>query len=263
LIEERLREMVDRGVLHIETTGEAVGQINGLSVVDLGDYMFGRPDRITASVALGQAGVIDIEREAKLGGPVHAKGVMILSGYLADRFARDYPLSLTARVVFEQTYGGVEGDSASAGELLALLSRLAEVPIRQGVAITGSVDQHGRLQAVGGLNEKLEGFFAACRAQGLDGKQGVVIPATNQDNLMLREEVIEAVEKGQFHVWAMDTVEEAAEVTMGIPAGSRGDDRTYPPGTLYRLVDDRLRQMAETLTRFASDRSAREQAEDD
>jgi lon-related putative ATP-dependent protease len=252
LIEERLREMVDRGVLHIQTTGEAVGQINGLSVVDLGDYAFGRPDRITASVALGQAGVIDIEREARLGGPVHTKGVMIISGYLADRFAHDHPLSLSARVVFEQTYGGVEGDSASAGELLALLSRLSGVPIRQGVAITGSVDQHGRLQAVGGLNEKIEGFFAACRSQGLDGNQGVVIPATNRDSLMLHEDVVEAVRKEQFHVWAAETVEEAVEVTMGPPAGSKEGDSPYPEGSVYRLVDDRLREMAESLTRFVS-----------
>jgi lon-related putative ATP-dependent protease len=252
LVEERLREMVDRGVLHIQTTGEAVGQINGLSVVDLGDYSFGRPNRITASVSLGQAGVIDIEREAKLGGPVHTKGVMILSGYLADRFAHDHPLSLSARVVFEQTYGGVEGDSASAGELLALVSRLSGVPIRQGVAITGAVDQHGRLQAVSGLNEKIEGFFGACRSQGLDGSQGVVIPASNQENLMLQEDVIEAVREQQFHVWAVETIEAAVEVTMGRPVGLKEGDSPYPEGSVYRLVDDRLREMAESLRRFAS-----------
>lgn len=258
LIEERIREMIDRGVLHIETNGEAVGQINGLSVLDLGDYAFGRPDRITASVSLGQAGVIDIEREAKLGGPIHAKGVMILSGYLADRFARDYPLSLTARIVFEQTYGGVEGDSASAGELLALFSRLSGVPIRQGVAVTGSVDQHGRMQAVGGVNEKIEGFFAACRATGLSGEQGVVIPVANCDNLMLCDEVVEAVDQGRFHVWAVEKVEEAVETVMGIPAGERIDAHTYSECSLYRLVDARLREMAETLTRFApAERSGR------
>ncbi len=262
LIEERIREMVDRGVVHIETTGEVVGQINGLSVADVGDYRFGHPGRITASVGLGQAGVIDIEREAKLGGPVHTKAVMILTGYLVDRFAREYPLSLSARVVFEQTYGGVEGDSASAGELLALISRLSDVPIRQGVAVTGSVDQHGRLQAVGGINEKIEGFFAACRMQGLRGDQGVVIPASNRENLMLRQDVVEAVEEAEYHVWTADTVEEAVELTMGRPAGRRDDTGAYPEESVYGLVDARLREMAQVLTRFAAVPRAGDSGED-
>ncbi len=250
LIEERIGEMIERGVLLIDTEGAVVGQINGLSVLDLGDYAFGRPSRITTSMALGQAGVVDIEREAKLGGPIHTKGVMILSGYLSDRFAVDYPLSLTARLVFEQSYSEVEGDSASGAELLALLSALSDLPLRQGMAVTGSVDQQGRMQAVGGINEKVEGFYHVCKLKGLDGEQGVVVPAANAENLMLREEVVEAVAAGRFHVWTVGTAEEGVELLTGVPAGRRGPDGAYPEGTVYRRIDDRLRDMAERMARF-------------
>ncbi len=250
LIEERIREMIARDTLLIDTEGAVVGQVNGLSVVDLGDYAFGRPSRITASVALGRAGVVDIEREVKLGGPIHSKGVMILSGYLAQRYAQDKPLSLSARLVFEQSYEGVEGDSASSAELYALLSALSDLPIRQDIAVTGSVNQHGEIQAIGGVNQKIEGFFDVCRVKGLTGSQGVMIPATNVQHLMLREDVVEAVEQGQFHVWSVRTVDEGIELLTGVPAGERGPDGQFPEGTVNYRVDQRLREMATALQEF-------------
>jgi lon-related putative ATP-dependent protease len=263
LIEERIQEMIARGTLHIETTGTKIGQVDGLSVLDLGDYSFGRPNRITASIALGQAGVVDIEREAKLGGPVHAKGVMILSGFLADRFARDYPLSLTARLVFEQSYAGVEGDSASGAELVALISRLADLPAAQGIAMTGAVDQQGGLQAIGGVNEKIEGFFDVCRVAGLTGEQGVVIPRANLHNLMLRQDVIEAVESGDFHVWAVTDIQEAVVLLLGTPAGEPGTDGSYPESTVFGRIDQRLRQMASRLAEFGAPRQGLHQRDDE
>jgi len=250
LIEERIRQLIAEGTLLIDVEGARVGQVNGLSVLDLGDYRFGRPNRITATVALGREGVIDIEREARLGGPIHTKGVLILSGYLASKYAQDKPLSLSARLVFEQSYSGVEGDSASCAELCALLSALAEVPIRQGIAITGSINQKGELQAIGGVNEKIEGFYYTCKVKGLTGEQGVIIPEANVRNLMLREEVVEAVREGKFHIWAACTVDEAIEILTGVPAGERGPDGRYPEGTINARVDQRLREMAETLQRF-------------
>ncbi len=253
LIEERIREMIARGTLLIDTEGAVVGQVNGLSVIDLGDYAFGRPSRITASVALGRAGVVDIEREVKLGGPIHSKGVMILSGYLSEKYAQDKPLTLSARLVFEQSYEGVEGDSASSAELYALLSALSGLPIRQDIAVTGSVNQHGVIQAIGGVNEKIEGFFDVCRVKGLTGQQGVMIPAANVKNLMLREDVVEAVREGKFHVWAVNTVDEGIELLTGVPAGERGPDGQFPEGTVNYLVDKRLREMALTLREFGEE----------
>lgn len=250
LVEERIRELITRNVLLVDTEGEKVGQVNGLSVVMLGDYAFGRPSRITASVALGREGVIDIEREARLGGPIHTKGVLILSGYLAAKYAQDKPLSLAARLVFEQSYSPVEGDSASAAELFALLSAIAGVPLKQSIAVTGSVNQRGEIQAIGGANEKVEGFFDVCRVKGLTGDQGVIIPEANVQHLVLREDVVEAVRAGKFHIWAIRTADEGIEVLTGMPAGERGPDGKYPEGTFNYLVDKRLAEMARALQTF-------------
>ena len=253
LIQERIQELIQRGTFLVDTTGEAVGQVNGLAVIELGDYAFGRPSRITASIGLGQAGLVDIEREARLGGPIHTKGVLILSGYLSRRYAHDKPLSLSARLVFEQSYEGVEGDSASCAELFALLSAISGVPIRQGIAVTGSMNQQGEVQAIGGVNQKIEGFFDVCQAAGLTGDQGVVIPESNVQNLMLREDVVEAVEQGRFHVYPIRSVNQGIEILTGRPAGERGPDGAFPEGTVNHLVDQRLREMAERLRSFARD----------
>ncbi len=250
LIEERIREMIARNVLLVDTVGEKVGQVNGLSVVMLGDYAFGRPSRITATIALGREGVVDIEREARLGGPVHTKGVLILSGYLASKYAQDKPLSLAARLVFEQSYSLVEGDSASAAELFALLSAVSGLPLKQSIAVTGSVNQRGEIQAIGGVNEKIEGFFDVCRVKGLTGEQGVIIPEANVQHLVLREDVVEAVREGKFHIWAIRTVDEGMEILTGVPAGERGPDGKYPEGTVNYLVDKRLAELARALQTF-------------
>lgn len=247
LVQERIRELMVRGLLLVETSGEAVGQVNGLSVISLGDYWFGRPGRITVSVGPGRDGIVDIEREVKLGGPIHSKGVLILSGFLAARFAHNQPLSLSARLVFEQTYEGIEGDSASSTELYAMLSALSGIPIRQSVAVTGSVNQNGEIQAIGGANQKIEGFFDICSARGLTGSQGVLIPKSNVKNLMLREDVVEAVRSGKFHIWAASTVDEGIEVLTGRPAGRRGPDGTYPGHTINGLVEQRLQSYAQLL----------------
>jgi len=249
-IEERMREDALRGTVLVDTAGEQVGQVNGLSVIQLGGYAFGRPSRITARVRLGSGSVVDIEKEVALGGPLHSKGVLILSGFLGQRFASEKPLSLGASLVFEQSYSGVDGDSASCAELVALLSALAEAPIRQGRAITGSVNQHGQVQAIGGVNEKIEGFFELCRRRGLTGEEGVLIPAANVKHLMLREDVVEAVAGGRFHVWAIETVDEAVELLTGIPAGERGADGRFPEGSVNRRADDRLTSFAEKARAF-------------
>jgi lon-related putative ATP-dependent protease len=250
LIQEKIQEMIERDVLLIDTVGEAVGQVNGLSVLGLGDFAFGRPSRVTASIGLGREGLIDIEREAKLGGSIHTKGVMILSGYLTEKYARNNPLSLSARLVFEQSYGMIEGDSASSTELYALLSVLSGVPIKQSIAVTGSVNQKGEVQAIGGVNEKIEGFFEVCKAKGFNGDQGVLIPESNIQNLMLKEEVVEAVQAGKFHIYSVRTIDEGIEVLTGLEAGSRLPDGTFKEETINFKVDNNLREMAEKLTEF-------------
>ena len=246
-IEERMQEFFDDGTIMVDTAGEVAGQINGLSVISLGDHTFGRPSRITARTWLGQAGMVNIEREVKLSGPIHDKGVMILTGWLGSRFAQQHPLSLTASICFEQNYDGVEGDSASSTELYALLSDLSGVPIRQGIAVTGSVNQHGRIQPIGGVNHKIEGFYAVCKAKGLTGEQGVLIPRTNERNLMLREEVVKAVKNGRFHIWSIETVEEGIEILTGMVAGQADKQGRYPRGTLYHLVAQALKKMHDRM----------------
>ncbi len=247
LIQEKIQEMITRGFFLIDTVEKKVGQVNGLSVMGLGDFAFGMPSRVTASIGLGREGVMDIEREAKMGGPIHTKGVLILSGYLNDKYARDKPLSLSARLVFEQNYEGVEGDSASSTELYSILSSLSGLPIKQNLAVTGSVNQKGEVQAIGGVNEKIEGFFEVCKAKGLTGQQGVMIPDSNVQNLMLKEEVVEAVKAGKFNVYSVKTIDEGIEVLTGTKAGERRVDGTYEEGTVNYLVDKQLREMAEKL----------------
>jgi lon-related putative ATP-dependent protease len=244
-IRDRLQEEILRKTILIDTQGKAVGQINGLAVMQIGDLSFGHPRRITARVSLGTGKVIDIEREVELGGPIHSKGVLILSGYLAGTYAADKPLSLSASLVFEQSYGAVEGDSASCAELCALLSSLADVPIDQSLAITGSVNQRGEVQAIGGVNQKIEGFFDICCQRGLHGSQGVLIPTANVKHLMLRSEVRGAVDEGLFHIYAVDTVDQAMEILTGIPAGQVGPDGEFPEGTINHRVGARLAQLEE------------------
>ncbi len=250
LIQKKIEEYIQRGIFLIETEGEKVGQVNGLSVIGLGDFAFGRPSKVTASIGVGREGVMDIEREAALGGPIHTKGVLIVSGYLNNNYARNKPLVLSARLVFEQSYEGIEGDSASSTELYALLSALSGLPVKQYLAVTGSVNQKGEVQAIGGVNEKLEGFYEVCKAKGLDGTQGVLIPASNVQNLMLKEEIIEAARAGKFRIYPVRTIDEGIEVLTGVPAGRRREDGTYEEGTVNYLVDRRLGEMAETMRGF-------------
>jgi lon-related putative ATP-dependent protease len=251
LPEERVHELIGEGTIAIETTGSRIAQVNGLSVADLGDHRFGRPTRVTARVSVGSGAVVSIEREIELSGPIHSKGVLTLAGYLAQSYAQRWPLALRATISFEQSYNGVDGDSASSTELYALLSALAELPVRQDVAVTGAVDQHGRVQAVGGVTDKVEGFFAVCRAQGLTGEQGVAIPRANVSHLMLSDEVVAAVAAGDFHVWAVETVDEGIELLTGCPAGARGADGAFPEGSVHRRAEDRLRGYADRLRDFA------------
>ncbi len=252
LIQEKIQEMIKRGFILIDTESEAVGQVNGLSVMGLGDFAFGRPSRVTASIGLGKEGIIDIEREAKLGGPIHTKGVMILSGYLAQKYAQDKPLSLSARLVFEQSYEGVEGDSASSTELYALLSTLSGYPIKQNLAVTGSVNQKGEVQAIGGVNEKVEGYFEVCKQLGLNGKQGVLIPESNAQNLMLKEEVVEAVKDGKFHIYPVKTIDQGIEILTGAKAGEKQPDGTYEEGTVNYEVEKKLKEISEKFRKSTS-----------
>ncbi|MFA6147152.1 MAG: AAA family ATPase [bacterium] len=246
-IEEQMRELAAQGTLIVDTAGEQTGQVNGLAVYDMGDYSFGKPSRITATVYAGKGGVLNIERETKLSGKIHEKAVLILSNYLGRRFARNAPISLSASITFEQLYGMIEGDSATCAELYALLSALAGVPIRQGIAVTGSMDQNGAVQPIGGVNEKIEGFFDLCKLRGLDGSQGVLVPARNRRNLVLKDEVVQAVREGTFRVFEIDRVEEGIDTLMGLPAGELGPDGNYPPGTLYRKVMDRIGELREAV----------------
>jgi lon-related putative ATP-dependent protease len=244
LMDERIQELFTEGTIMVDTAGAVSGQVNGLSVYDIGDFSFGKPSRITSRVYLGKGGVIDIEREAKMSGRVYNKGVLILSGYLGGTFAQDKPLSLSASLAFEQSYGDIEGDSASTAELVAILSAIAETPVKQYIAITGSINQKGEIQPIGGVNEKIEGFYAVCKNRGLSGDQGVIIPQINVKNLMLKKEVVDAVRDGKFRVYAVKTVNDALEILMGLPAGERGKDGSYPEGSVNFLVSKRLLEMS-------------------
>jgi lon-related putative ATP-dependent protease len=252
-VEERLLELFREGTLMVDVDGAQVGQVNGVAVLSMGDYAFGKPTRITARAFLGRPGVVNIEREVEMAGPIHNKATLILGGYLGGKFCRERPFGASATVAFEQVYEEVEGDSAAAAELYALLSSLGEVPLRQDLAVTGSVNQHGRVQPVGGINEKIEGFFRTCKLLGLTGKQGVVIPAANVRHLMLRPDVLDAIATGQFHVYAVETVDEAVELLTGMPLGERDPETGFPEGTLGAAVEARLAEMAETHRRYRQD----------
>ncbi len=250
LIETRVREMIEEGTLLVDVSGTRVGQVNGLSVLEIGGYSFGKPVRITATAALGKAGLINIEREANLSGRFHDKGVHIIAGYLRSQFAQDKPLSLAASICFEQSYSGVDGDSASSTEIYALASALSGLPLRQDIAVTGSINQQGDIQAIGGVNEKIEGFYDVCRIKGLTGTQGVMMPESNVEDLMLREDVLEAVAAGKFHVWPVAKIEQGIEILTGSTAGKKKDDGKFEPGTVFALMDERMSQMARTLKEF-------------
>ena len=251
-LRERIQEEIQRGTILIDTEAERIGQINGLSVIDLGGFSFGRPSRITARTRIGKGQVVDIEREVEMGGPSHSKGVLILSHFLGARYARHHPLSLSASLVFEQSYGGVDGDSASSAELYTLLSDLAQAPISQGLAVTGSVNQHGEVQAIGGVNDKIEGFFDCCRARGLTGRQGVLIPQSNVKHLMLRQDVVDAVAAGEFAVYPVSHVDQGIELLTGISAGARDADGHFPADSINGRVEARLIEYSDRLRRFAA-----------
>jgi predicted ATP-dependent protease len=249
-IEERLHELIAEGTILIDTDGETVGQVNGIAIVGWGDYDFGKPTRITARTFVGQAGVVNIEREVKLAGRIHNKGVMILTGYLGGRYARERPLTLSASLGFEQSYEEIEGDSASSAELYALLSSIGNLPIRQSLAVTGSVNQHGEVQPVGGVSRKVEGFFQCCRLKGLTGRQGVIIPRRNAHNLVLTDDVVEAVRGGQFHIYAIDHIDEGLELLTGLPAGEHQPDGSYPEGTVSSAVAEGLNRLSDAWKEF-------------
>ena len=242
--DKRIQELLQDGSIMIDTEGQVVGQINGLSILDTGDYRFGKPSRITAATYMGEKGIVNIEREIELSGKLHSKGVLILSGYIGQKYAQEMPLTLTASITFEQTYGGIEGDSASCAELYAILSSLAEVPIKQGIAVTGSVNQKGEVQPIGGVNDKIEGFFELCRYRGLTGEHGVIIPHQNVRNLMLSDDVVQAVKEGKFHIYAIKTIDEGIFILTGIKAGERNSKGKYPKGSVNYLVDEKLRSFA-------------------
>ena len=253
MVEEHIQEMIDRGTLMIDVDGAVVGQVNGLAVYSMGDYMFGKPSRITVSTSMGRAGIINIEREADMSGSTHNKGVLILSGYLRKKYAQDKPLSMSASIAFEQSYSGVDGDSASSTEIYALLSSISGVPLRQDIAVTGSVNQNGEVQAIGGVNHKIEGFYDCCRKERLTGKQGVMIPESNVKDLMLRKDVVEAVKKKKFHIYAVKTIDEGIEILTGKKAGEIKPDGAYPKGTINGLVNEKLKELAEGLKKFGEE----------
>jgi ATP-dependent Lon protease len=247
LVEERMREMVADGSLLMEVTGSVVGQVNGLAVYDLGDFSFGRPTRITTQTFAGREGIINIEREASLSGNTHDKGVLILSGYLGAKYGQRRPLTLSASLCFEQSYSGVDGDSASSAEVYAIVSSLSLLPLRQDIAVTGSVNQKGEIQPIGGVNQKIEGMFDLCRISGLTGTQGVLIPHQNLRNLMLRADVVEAVRENKFHIYAIKTVDEGLEILTGYPAGERQTNGSYPRATVGHLVEKRLEELNQSM----------------
>jgi ATP-dependent Lon protease len=252
LIEDKIQEMIEEGTIMIDTKGDKIGQVNGLSVYAMGEFAFGKPTRITASTAVGRAGVINIEREADLSGRTHNKGVLILGGYLRGKYAQNKPFSLSASLAFEQSYGGVDGDSASSTEVYAILSSLSKMPLRQDIAVTGSLNQKGEIQPIGGVNEKIEGFYEVCKAKGLTGTQGVIIPHQNVQNLMLRNEIIDSVSEGKFHVYPVKTIDEGIEILTGIKAGRKQKDGTFPKDTLNYLVDQELQRLAKSWKTFSS-----------
>ena len=248
--DEKLMELLEKDIIMVKVDGEAVGEINGLSVIHLGDYVFGKPSKITATAFMGRSGIVNIEREVEMSGNVHSKGVMILSAYIGEQYAQEIPLSLSANITFEQLYSGIEGDSASSAELYALLSSLAEVPIKQGIAVTGSINQKGEIQPVGGVTYKIEGFFQLCKARGLTGEQGVIIPYQNIKNLVLKDEVIKAVEEGKFHIYPVKNVDEGIEILMGLPAGRKLEDGFFEKDTIHEKVYNKLRRYALTMINF-------------
>lgn len=263
LIEERISELIEEGTIMVDVEGEVVGQVNGLSIYDLGDFSFGKPSRITVQTYMGKEGVVNIERKAELSGRTHDKGVLILSGYLSGKYAEDKPLSLSASVCFEQSYDMIDGDSASSTELFAILSEIAGLPIKQGIAVTGSINQRGDIQPIGGVNRKIEGFFDVCRVRGLTGEQGVIIPRTNVKNLMLRDDVIEAVRKGKFHIYPIEHVDQGIEILTGVQAGERDKKGNYPEGSVNARVVQRLDEMAEGLRGYYSQLEEESEGEDE
>jgi ATP-dependent Lon protease len=252
LVEEKIQEMIDEGTILIDSDGAVPGQVNGLSVYNLGNYMFGKPSRITVKTAMGKGGIINIEREAEMSGPTHNKGVYILAGYLRGKYAQDKPINMSASICFEQSYGGVDGDSASSTEIYAILSSLAELPLRQDIAVTGSVNQKGEIQPIGGVNEKIEGFFDVCRARGLTGKQGVMIPHLNLGDLMLRKDVVQAVKEKKFHIYPVKTIDQGIEILTGVEGGERLEKGQFKKGTVNFLVDQKLLDLGMKIREFES-----------
>jgi len=251
--DEKWMDMLEDGTIMIDTDGEVIGQINALSVIDTGDFVFGKPSRITATTFMGESGIVNVEREVAMSGTTHSKGVMILSGYIGEQYAQEVPLALNANITFEQLYGGVDGDSASSAELYAILSSLAEVPINQGIAVTGSVNQKGEIQPVGGVTHKIEGFFALCKKRGLTGKQGVIIPRKNIRNLVLKDEVIEAVREGKFHIYPIDNIDEGIEILMGLPAGKKLENGFFEKGSVHEKAYNKIRLYALTMASFGKE----------
>lgn len=262
MIEDKIHELIEDEYVFISTEGKKVGQINGLSVYSLPEFSFGRPSRITVKISMGKAGIINIEREADMSGNSFNKGVLILTGFLRSRFAQDKPMNLTASICFEQSYSGVDGDSASSTELYGLLSALSSVGLDQGIAVTGSVNQHGEVQAIGGVNEKIEGFFKVCQTKGLTGEQGVMIPLANVEDLILNSEVIEAVEQGKFHIWAVDTIDKGIELLTGVPSGEIDDKGNYPEGTINYLVNKKLNELSQGMKEFMKSQDENSQSKD-
>jgi len=253
LVERKIQEMIEEGSILIDTAGAVVGQVNGLAVYALGVFAFGKPSRITARTSVGRSGVINIEREADLSGQTHNKGVLILGGYLRGKYALNKPFALTASIAFEQSYGGVDGDSASSTEVYAILSSLSGLPLRQDLAVTGSLNQKGEIQPIGGVNEKIEGFFDVCQAKGLTGTQGVLIPHLNVQNLMLRQDVVDAAAAGRFHIYPVKTIDEGIEILTGVPAGARKEDGSWELDTVNFLVDEELSRLAKASKDFFED----------
>jgi predicted ATP-dependent protease len=261
LVEERILEEILEEVVFVATEGSVVGQVNGLSILDTGDYMFGQPGRITARTYMGEDGIVHIERETDMSGPIHHKGVLTLMGYFGGQYAQKQPLSFSASLTFEQNYFGVEGDSASSSELYALLSSLSNLPVKQGIGVTGSVNQRGEIQPISGVNEKIEGFYRVCAARGLTGEQGVIIPVSNIENLMVHEDVVTAVAAGQFHIWPVRTIDEGIEILTGIPAGTANDEGEFPEDTVHHVVQQRLLQLARDLKSFGDSSNSGEEDE--